>query len=52
LAALCWEMGLDVVSEGVETEAELECLASLGCDLFQGYFFGRPGPAFVEPTFP
>jgi diguanylate cyclase (GGDEF)-like protein/PAS domain S-box-containing protein len=39
--------GLDalVVAEGVETEAQFEMLRALGCDLVQGYLFGRPVPA-------
>lgn len=31
-----------VVAEGVETEAEARVLVDLGCDLLQGYLFGRP----------
>jgi EAL domain-containing protein (putative c-di-GMP-specific phosphodiesterase class I)/ActR/RegA family two-component response regulator len=52
MATLCREMGLDVVSEGVETKDELDCMVAMGCDIFQGYFFGKPGAAFVEPKFP
>jgi EAL domain-containing protein (putative c-di-GMP-specific phosphodiesterase class I) len=35
-------LGLRVVGEGVETEAQLDTLRSLGCDLIQGYYYGRP----------
>jgi EAL domain-containing protein (putative c-di-GMP-specific phosphodiesterase class I) len=38
-------LGLRVLAEGIETEAQRSCLAELGCDLAQGYHFGRPMPA-------
>lgn len=42
IAALCKELGMTVVAEGVETAAERDTLVEMGCDLLQGYFFGRP----------
>ena len=42
---LAHALGAAVVAEGIETEAELERLAELACDLAQGYFVGRPLPA-------
>ena len=36
--------GLDVVAEGVETEAELTLVQALGCSHVQGYLTGHPGP--------
>jgi EAL domain-containing protein (putative c-di-GMP-specific phosphodiesterase class I) len=36
--------GLQVVAEGVETEAQFEALCELGVDAFQGYLFARPRP--------
>lgn len=38
-------LGLSVVAEGVETEAELEWLRANGCDVAQGYFISKPVPA-------
>ncbi|MBR5372811.1 MAG: EAL domain-containing protein [Oscillospiraceae bacterium] len=35
-------MGLDVISEGVEEPEQLEALRSIGCDLVQGFIWGRP----------
>ncbi len=36
---------LATVAEGVETEAQVMALQSLGCDIGQGYHFSRPQPA-------
>ena len=35
-------LGLGVVAEGVETEAQLQALRVAGCSHLQGYFFSRP----------
>jgi EAL domain-containing protein (putative c-di-GMP-specific phosphodiesterase class I)/ActR/RegA family two-component response regulator len=43
---LCDELGVLVVAEGVETVAERDMLAELGCDLLQGYLFARPERGF------
>jgi EAL domain-containing protein (putative c-di-GMP-specific phosphodiesterase class I) len=42
MITLAKEMGIQVVAEGVETEAERDTLKALGCDLLQGYLFARP----------
>ncbi|WP_219905143.1 bifunctional diguanylate cyclase/phosphodiesterase [Pseudothauera lacus] len=42
---LAHSLGLEVVAEGVETEAQRAFLASHRCDKLQGYLLGRPQPA-------
>ena len=37
-------IGASVVAEGVETRSQWSFIASLGCDIAQGYFIGRPVP--------
>ena len=37
-------LGMDVITEGVETEEQLRVLTEMGCNHFQGYFFCRPVP--------
>lgn len=37
-------LGMDVVAEGVETQAQRDHLAQHDCLLYQGYLFGRPVP--------
>ena len=44
ILALAESMGLDVIAEGVETEAQREFLLRLECRAFQGYLFSRPVP--------
>ncbi|MDP3520342.1 MAG: EAL domain-containing protein [Hydrogenophaga sp.] len=44
VVALGQSLGMVVVAEGVETQAQLTVLQQLGCHLYQGYLFGRPFP--------
>jgi diguanylate cyclase (GGDEF)-like protein len=45
ILALARALGLQVVAEGIETEAELSALRELGCEFGQGFLLGRPAPA-------
>jgi EAL domain-containing protein (putative c-di-GMP-specific phosphodiesterase class I)/DNA-binding NarL/FixJ family response regulator len=44
LTSFADEVGMEVVAEGIETEAELETLRALGVGTGQGFLLGRPGP--------
>ena len=53
MAALCQEMGIRVVAEGVEVKDERDCARACGCHLTQGYLFAKPGRPFpVAATVP
>src|SRR5581483_11907274 len=45
IMAIGERLGLEVVAEGIERPEQIESLQSLGFDLGQGFFFGRPMPA-------
>ena len=38
-------LGLTAIAEGVETEAQRQCLEALGCRAMQGFLFAHPMPA-------
>jgi EAL domain-containing protein (putative c-di-GMP-specific phosphodiesterase class I) len=48
MLALCRELGIRTVAEGVESAAERDTLERLGFDLLQGYWFARPGEPFPD----
>lgn len=41
LVAMAHALGMTVTAEGVETSAQAKALRELGCDMLQGYLFGR-----------
>ncbi|UXI67620.1 bifunctional diguanylate cyclase/phosphodiesterase [Tahibacter amnicola] len=45
IQALAGSLGMQVIAEGIETEAQQEALRALGCEFGQGFLFGRPQPA-------
>ena len=57
IVVLAESMGITVIAEGVEFEAQRELLAGQGCHAYQGYLFSRPLPldefeAFVKQSYP
>lgn len=44
IVSLANGLGIEVIAEGVETREQRDRLASYGCQLYQGYFYGRPMP--------
>ncbi|SFS20737.1 PAS domain S-box-containing protein [Granulicella pectinivorans] len=50
IVGLGHSLGLITVGEGIETEEQADMLLSLGCELGQGYLYGKPAPAAQIPT--
>ncbi|MCC5883218.1 MAG: EAL domain-containing protein [Halomonas sp.] len=44
IISMAHHLGLAVVAEGIEEQAQRDFLAAHGCDVFQGFFFARPMP--------
>jgi EAL domain-containing protein (putative c-di-GMP-specific phosphodiesterase class I) len=42
---LARQLGMSVLAEGVESEAQLSALRAIGCDEIQGFYFSKPVPA-------
>lgn len=45
IIAVAGSLGMRTVAEGVETDAQLQCLSDLDCNEVQGFLLGRPVPA-------
>ena len=50
IVALSQSMGLSVIAEGVETQAQRQGLMEMGCQTYQGYLFGKPVPVGALDT--
>ncbi|MFD2367056.1 EAL domain-containing protein [Pseudoduganella sp. GCM10020061] len=53
MVAMCRDLGVRVLAEGVETRAERDFLRSAGIGLMQGYFFSKPvfqGGGTIDPA--
>lgn len=42
IVAVCVDLGIDVIAEGIETREERDCIREMGVKLFQGYYFAKP----------
>jgi EAL domain-containing protein (putative c-di-GMP-specific phosphodiesterase class I) len=51
IVMMCAALGKEVVAEGVESEAQQRFLERVGCEVVQGYLFGRPMEAADIPGF-
>ena len=50
IIGLAQNLGLEVIAEGVETEAQLQYMREHGCDVAQGYLYARPeSPGDLTP---
>jgi EAL domain-containing protein (putative c-di-GMP-specific phosphodiesterase class I) len=50
ILAMSHSLGLNVIAEGVETQAQHDFLHDNGCMAFQGYLFGKPMPITEWPV--
>jgi EAL domain-containing protein (putative c-di-GMP-specific phosphodiesterase class I) len=44
IVAMAGSLGIEAIAEGIESEAQLEVLRNLRCDLGQGFWLGQPVP--------
>jgi blue light- and temperature-responsive anti-repressor len=50
ITQICFDLGIDVIAEGIETEDEYAWLTSQGIHMFQGYLFAKPGFESFPPV--
>ncbi len=51
IVALCRDLGIEIIAEGIETAEERDALIRLGGDLCQGYLFARPERPWADIDF-
>lgn len=51
MISMAGRLGLKLVAKGVETESQARFLASMGCDIVQGYHYSKPLAAVDVPGF-
>lgn len=49
IVGLSRALGVSIIAEGVETENQATLLRAAGCEVVQGYLFGRPAPLKMRP---
>ncbi len=49
IVGLSRALGVHTIAEGVETENQATLLRAAGCEVVQGYFYGRPAPLVIKP---
>ncbi|MDE6635124.1 MAG: EAL domain-containing protein, partial [Lachnospiraceae bacterium] len=42
IVSMTKELGMKVLTEGVEKEEQIKALKEMGCDYFQGYYYSKP----------
>jgi EAL domain-containing protein (putative c-di-GMP-specific phosphodiesterase class I) len=50
IVAMGHSLGKSVLAEGVESQRQAQFLSGIGCDYVQGYYFGKPVPAYRIPA--
>ncbi|MBN2858101.1 MAG: EAL domain-containing protein [Candidatus Delongbacteria bacterium] len=53
ICSICFDLGIDILAEGVEKKEEYEFLKKQGIKIYQGWLFAKPGfESFPEISFP